>query len=93
MRVSVTPSGDLGVGPGPGRGAWLCAYRPECFERAVRRAALARALRVEPASEALDALRELVLEGGPSGEATPQVWEDGGSGRRRGPVGNDNEGP
>jgi predicted RNA-binding protein YlxR (DUF448 family) len=81
------------VGPGPGRGAWLCAHGPECFERAVRRGTLARALRVHLVAEAIDGLRRLLVEGGPSGEATPEVWEDGGSGRRRGPVANDNEGP
>jgi predicted RNA-binding protein YlxR (DUF448 family) len=32
-------------GRGPGRGAWVCAGRPDCFERAVKTGALERALR------------------------------------------------
>ncbi|MCE2511091.1 MAG: YlxR family protein [Acidimicrobiia bacterium] len=48
-RVRMDPSGALVVGPGPGRGAWLCADNA-CFEWARRRRAFARALRadVEP---------------------------------------------
>jgi len=35
----------LALGPGPGRGAWLCAGSPECFDRAARGGRLGRALR------------------------------------------------
>jgi hypothetical protein len=39
---------DLVVGRGPGRGAWLCAAHPgACLDLALRRGALARALRTE----------------------------------------------
>jgi predicted RNA-binding protein YlxR (DUF448 family) len=41
--------GALELGRGPGRGAWLCAPPRvvECLDAALRRGALARALRVE----------------------------------------------
>jgi predicted RNA-binding protein YlxR (DUF448 family) len=39
---------DLVVGAGPGRGVWLCAGSPgACLDRAMRRGALARALRTD----------------------------------------------
>ncbi|MXW94196.1 MAG: YlxR family protein [Acidimicrobiaceae bacterium] len=48
-RVRRDASGALVVGPGSGRGAWLCAD-VACFESARRRRAFRRALRadVEP---------------------------------------------
>jgi hypothetical protein len=45
VRVARRPDGSLAVGRHePGRGAWLCAS-PGCFDLAVRRRALGRALR------------------------------------------------
>jgi hypothetical protein len=44
VRVARLPSGSLAVGRHePGRGAWLCAS-PSCFDLAVRRRAIGRAL-------------------------------------------------
>jgi predicted RNA-binding protein YlxR (DUF448 family) len=45
VRLAASPDGSLAVGSGPGRGAWVCAGSPDCVERALRRATLARALR------------------------------------------------
>src|SRR5436190_8622657 len=45
-RCARDAQGCISIGEqAPGRGAWLCS--PECFETAVRRGALARALRAE----------------------------------------------
>jgi predicted RNA-binding protein YlxR (DUF448 family) len=57
VRVS---AGDDGfhIGPGPGRGAWLCAEHPvACLDLAVRRRALARALRSEAPNGDVERLR------------------------------------
>jgi predicted RNA-binding protein YlxR (DUF448 family) len=47
--VRRSPDGTLELGRGPGRGAWLCSppRALECLDAALRRGALARALRVE----------------------------------------------
>lgn len=45
VRIARTPAGGLEIGAGAGRGAWLCAGSVECFDEAVRRRALGRALR------------------------------------------------
>jgi len=47
VRLFKAPGGDLAIGPGPGRGAWLCAPPAAigCLEQAARRHALDRALR------------------------------------------------
>ena len=66
---------------GSGRGAWLCRGSAACVEEACRRRALDRALRAAVAAEALAELPALVGVGRPSGEASPEVWEDGVSGR------------
>jgi predicted RNA-binding protein YlxR (DUF448 family) len=51
-------SAQFVVGPGPGRGAWLCADHPvECLEQAIKRRAVARALRVEVNNDDLASLR------------------------------------
>jgi len=51
-------SAHLEVGPGPGRGAWLCADHPvECLDQAIKRRTVARALRVEVNTDDLTALR------------------------------------
>jgi predicted RNA-binding protein YlxR (DUF448 family) len=69
VRMARAADGSLLVSrTAPGRGAWLCAVAatgspsPACVEQAVRRKALAKALRapVEPA--AIGALRESVEE-------------------------------
>lgn len=43
LRIAVTRDGQVLVGQGPGRGAWCCSV--ECFDRALARRALGRALR------------------------------------------------
>ncbi|HEX6311053.1 MAG TPA: YlxR family protein [Acidimicrobiia bacterium] len=58
VRIVRAPDGGLAIGAGPGRGAWLCAGSVECFDRAIRRRALGRALRrpvTEPEAAALRA--------------------------------------
>jgi len=63
VRIARAADGTLSVGLGPGRGAWLC--RPPataaCFERAVRRRALERALRIRLTAEDIAALRARLL--------------------------------
>ena len=55
IRISAL---DLRVGRGePGRGAWLCAGSPTCFETAVRKGTLARALRRSVTPDDIAALR------------------------------------
>jgi len=51
-------------GRGPGRGAWLCAGRPDCFERAVKTGAFERAFRkvVDPAKA--KAMADRLFNGG-----------------------------
>jgi uncharacterized protein len=47
VRVARRPDGSVVVGRHePGRGAWLCPS-PACFDLAVRRRAIGRALRTE----------------------------------------------
>jgi len=41
-----------------GRGAWLCAATPECVELAIKRRALARALRTDVTADAAAWLRD-----------------------------------
>jgi len=64
VRIVREPTGTVSVGSGPGRGAWLCGppSTERCFERAVRRRALERALRVRVPPEELAALRAKLLE-------------------------------
>ena len=58
VRLARRPDGSLAVGRGePGRGAWLCAGSVACFEAAVRRKALSRALRAEVRPDQLAMLR------------------------------------
>ena len=55
--------GELVVGPGPGRGAWLCADRPfECLETASRRGAFGRALHTAVLVSDVAALRARLKE-------------------------------
>ena len=59
IRVAVRRDGKLQVGrTAPGRGAWVCT--PECFEVAVKRKALERALRAEVSSTELEAVRATI---------------------------------
>jgi uncharacterized protein len=58
VRLTRRLDGALAVGRGePGRGAWLCAGSVACFDLAVRRRALSRALRAEVAQDQLALLR------------------------------------
>ena len=57
--MSCTPDGALHVGPGTGRGAWLCAP-PDglvCLEQAVRRRVLDKALRTTVSDAELEVVR------------------------------------
>jgi predicted RNA-binding protein YlxR (DUF448 family) len=57
-RVARGVDGRVAVGRHrPGRGAWLCAGSPACFETAVRRRALGRALRTELSTADIEGLR------------------------------------
>jgi predicted RNA-binding protein YlxR (DUF448 family) len=74
VRVARRPDGSLAVGRNePGRGAWLCTGSAECFDIAVRRRAVARALRCEVPAQDLAWLRERLVNedvsasGGPTG--------------------------
>ena len=63
MRVVRTAGGGLSVGRSlPGRGAWLCAGRPECVDLAGRRKAFAKALRAPVEAPAVEALRDYMGE-------------------------------
>ena len=69
------PSGALVVGPGPGRGAWLCPAIA-CFELAKRRRAFARALRADVDPNEIARLQQ---------EWPPDPGSDPGPGGRAGP--------
>jgi predicted RNA-binding protein YlxR (DUF448 family) len=70
-RIVAAPDGTVGVGPGPGRGAWCCSV--DCFDRAVRRRALGRALRREIANDDLAAVRARLID-----EVRPEIGRTGG---------------
>lgn len=58
VRIARRPDGSIATGRyEPGRGAWLCARSPGCFEAASRRRAFGRALRCEVSGDQLDILR------------------------------------
>jgi predicted RNA-binding protein YlxR (DUF448 family) len=59
VRIRRTTEGGFDVGPGDGRGAWICAPPPgrACLDDAAKRGALARALRVAVSSADVDVLR------------------------------------
>lgn len=68
VRVVARPDGSLATGRGlGGRGAWLCAGSPACFEAAARRGAFSRALGRQVDPESVGALRALL--GGGHGDA------------------------
>jgi len=77
VRVVRLTEGTLAVGRSlPGRGAWLCAEDPGCFERAMRRNAFGRAFRQPVCAEAVAGLqRQIMHDAGPS-----QAGESGGEG-------------
>jgi predicted RNA-binding protein YlxR (DUF448 family) len=52
LRIAATPDGVVRPGRGHGRGAWVCAGSPTCFDAAVERGALWRALRCPPLGDA-----------------------------------------
>jgi predicted RNA-binding protein YlxR (DUF448 family) len=57
VRLRWTPTG-VELGKGPGRGAWLCAGNADaCLDLALRRPALARALRAPVTNEDLVRVR------------------------------------
>ena len=59
VRVGRSPDGTLHMGPGPGRGAWLCAppAATDCLDAAMRRRALERALRATVGGDEVAGLR------------------------------------
>ncbi len=62
VRIARRPDGSIAVGRAePGRGAWLCPG-VACFETAVRRRALGRALRAELGAVELGWLRERLFQ-------------------------------
>jgi predicted RNA-binding protein YlxR (DUF448 family) len=73
VRIARRSDGSLAVGRGePGRGAWLCAGSPACFDAAVRRRAFGRALRAEAPAHELAWLRERLLSEGASTSNGPK---------------------
>ena len=59
VRLSCAPDGSVDVGPGTGRGAWLCAP-PDglaCLDQAVRKRVLDKALRTTVSDAELEAVR------------------------------------
>ena len=71
-RIARRPDGTLGLGrTEPGRGAWLCAGSPACFEAAVRRRAFNRALRREVPAQEMAWLRERLLGEGQNPSHVP----------------------
>jgi len=71
--VGIGPNGELSLGPGTGRGAWLCGGSPTCVTRALRGPALERALRAPVRTEARDAL--VALLGGNGSVGAPHHGE------------------
>jgi predicted RNA-binding protein YlxR (DUF448 family) len=59
VRLSRAPGETIELGAEAGRGAWLCAPPRvlECFDEAVRRAALGRALRTSISPAEVERLR------------------------------------
>ncbi|MEX0948002.1 MAG: DUF448 domain-containing protein [Acidimicrobiia bacterium] len=59
VRISRGADGALVLGPGTGRGAWLCSLPAAlgCFDQATRRGALDRALRVSLGGDEVVRLR------------------------------------
>lgn len=62
LRVTLDAQGSLRLGPGPGRGAYLCPGSPGCVTTLLRKRPLGRALRTEVSSAALEELAALVTQ-------------------------------
>ena len=68
-QIQTTPTGEASLAVSrtlPGRGAWLCAGSLRCFELAVRRNALSRALRVSVEPDQIEQLRNDFVGPGPA---------------------------
>jgi len=59
VRIGRSADGALALGPGPGRGAWVCSV--ECLDEAARRRRLARALRSELTDHELEIVRATMI--------------------------------
>ena len=59
VRLHRGGDGTVGIGPGPGRGAWLCGppATGACLETAIRKRALERALRHPIPTDVIETLR------------------------------------
>jgi uncharacterized protein len=63
LSLVATAAGDrLHLGPGPGRGAWVCQVG-DCLDVAASRGSLARALRRPSLPDGLDEVRERLRPG------------------------------
>jgi predicted RNA-binding protein YlxR (DUF448 family) len=58
-RLALGSDGRLVVGPGPGRGAWVCSAK--CLDEAWRRGSLHRALRGDITDDDIAALRAKLM--------------------------------
>ncbi|MBK5290009.1 MAG: YlxR family protein [Acidimicrobiia bacterium] len=68
--VRIARGADMTIGIGrtaPGRGAWLCAGQVECFEQAIARRAIGRALRLELSDHEIEQLRAKLYGAPPAG--------------------------
>jgi predicted RNA-binding protein YlxR (DUF448 family) len=66
VRVTRQGDGTLRLGNTlPGRGAWLCQGRLDCFDTAVGRRAFAKALRADVTTAQLERLRTDFAPSGP----------------------------
>ncbi len=64
VRLSANANGTLNLGPGTGRGAWLCAPPAglDCLTQAVRRGALDKALHIRVLESEISEVREKLLD-------------------------------
>ena len=62
VRLTIDAGGHLAAGrQAPGRGAWVCAATSACFDRAVAKNALTRALRAPVSSDDAHQMRSVVF--------------------------------
>ena len=62
MRLAIGAGGDLTAArQAQGRGAWVCAATSACFDRAVAKNALSRALRAPVSSDDVHRVRSAVF--------------------------------
>ena len=67
-RITRRPDGSLVVGRRePGRGAWICTGSTACFDQAIRRKALERALRIPVTNTEIKSLRARLYGAAPEG--------------------------